>query len=435
MSVVKHLPTYRQKRVKYCGAPMPVLVREDGTRIEGARYRCTDRYCPTCALSRSRRVYRCILEKLKSAGGTVDASQARMVTLTIRLQKGLDGADLKGHEREKRIYQPGEPANEFVPGAIDRLSAVQNECHNRLRRHDYCMERIAHHAEGWKWKKVAWWRREAAYQVPRIREKIGGKSDASRFEHEHTGYKASTGGKTTYIWSREITTGRKGEGWHVHAHYLVPSEGDAVRLVAAWLAAARAQGIEASAKAQYISSPKRATHDSGEDGESCRSAARYITHYMSKDEVGQWSEDTIRAYIYGTHGLRQYDAGGRWRPLGIGKKKDEDASPVTKIAYPEYSFSQSGEAMVSEKTEQFQAFMQGRSTFWQEYYAAGGGQSGENGPLNKYRTNLTKIDLVELSAYRSIKNSHIATKMATWAGVLTKIEKKMEPENQEIKRI
>lgn len=369
-TIKQFLAPYRQRRLDYCGAPLPALVRADGTRIENVRYRCTDRYCKSCARAKSQRAYACILSKLTSA--ELDTGDdARLVTLTIESRPGLTGQDLSE--------------------AIERLGRVQGEAHRRLRRHDYASTRIDHHRKQGKMRRVARWKRERERQLlKKLRAPLGSGEDLSEYRDTEDRYPNASGGKTTYIWAREITTGSKNRGWHVHAHYLVPTPGDASRLVAAWLAAAFACRIKADPRAQYISQPRRATYDGGEDGEHLRSAARYITQYITKSDVGEWSDEAIRALIYGTHGMRQYDAGGRWRPLGIGRRRNPEQSRVERVAYPVFTLSVTGELRVEEKAASFSDVMRGAGPVV-EAWRRGRVLS------NQYRTNLTNGTFVELT--------------------------------------
>lgn len=305
-----------------------------------------------------------------------------MVTLTLKKYDGLSGPELRD--------------------AIGRLGIVQVKMHDILRADDYCRSRIEHHSTRGNEGKVLEWsnRLDSLPAMP-----------------------PASGGKTTYIWSREITTGGDGRGWHAHVHYLAPTEADARRMVAAWLEATRRAEAErvaceeirraspwyrpasrrpyrADVRAQHISRPKRARNEDDPDGcAPIRDAARYITHYVAKTDIGEWSEETIRAYIYGTHGMRTYDAGGRWRPLGIGKKRDPSSSPVVRIAYPIYSVDVAGNLSVTEKTESFQGFMRQNGKMWETFRAV------EKSTLNQYKTSLANSSLEALFGYSVLKNS------------------------------
>lgn len=365
-----HLPQYRQQRLIFCGAPLPTMVRCDGSRIDGATYHCTDRFCGYCARAKSQRVYACILDKLKNSNPSGIESQVdskyRMVTLTISRRDGLSGRELRN--------------------AIDKYARVQNETHNRLRRHDYCVSRHAHWSQIRNENKTKFWAEESRKTI--FDYNVSGSYEsksAPNLSNKISGVSPASGSKTTYIWAREITAGGNGRGWHVHAHYLVPTESDAHRLISAHLTACASLGIYAEMEAQRISTPKEA---SWVDDESTHdSAARYITQYVTKSGLGDWSDEVIEAYIYGIYGLRQYDAGGRWRPLGIGKTKDDETPKVTHVEYLRAIVTQDGELLTKQESTEIGEFLAGRGAFWSDRREIF---------LNQYRRSLTTESVFDI---------------------------------------
>lgn len=373
--VNRHLPAYRQSRTKFCGAKMPTMIRDDGSRIDGAVYRCGDRFCGFCARCRSQRVYACILRAISDSAmiAPAEAKTGVMVTLTQQKPPGHTGKDLRA--------------------ARDIQQKIQAEAHKRLNRHDYAVQRIARHTARSNWRKVAEWVDAAKKALPLFdHSDLKGQLPLPT-NNPFCGYAHASGGKTTYIWAREITPGGSGaryNGWHVHSHYLVPTIDDAYRLISAHLAACRSLGVKALAREQVISFPEPPEKENGADGGSVSDAARYITQYITKSGLDDVDESLIEAYIYGIHGLRQYDAAGRWRPLGIGKKRDESKPCVTHVEEIKIAISSDGELVERAMLEPFVDFMQQKTTWWTAQRAIAAKR-----PLDQYRTNLTDMNLAD----------------------------------------
>ena len=373
--VNRHLPKYRQSRTKFCGAKMPTMVRDDGSRIDGAVYRCGDRFCGFCARCRSQRVYACILRAI-SDGATIAPAEAKtgvMVTLTHQKPTGHTGKDL----RQARVIQ----------------QKIQGEAHKRLKRHDYAVQRIARHTARGSWQKVSEWTDVAKGALPLFQHSDLKGELTPPINNPLCGYAHASGGQTTYIWAREITPGGSGAryaGWHVHSHYLVPTIDDAYRLIAAHLAACKGLGIKALAREQVISFPEPPEREGGGEDGSVGDAARYITQYITKSGLDGVDEGLIEAYIYGIHGLRQYDAAGRWRPLGIGKRRDESKPKVTHVEDIKIAISADGELVEKAMLKPFADFMKQRTPWWTAKQAIAAKR-----PLDQYRTNLTDLDLVD----------------------------------------
>lgn len=336
-----------------CGAPMPDMVRGDGSRIEGARYHCTDRFCDSCARKRAQRTYASILAKLQTNQiFPQDDSSFRLVTLTLQKRAGLSADQLWD--------------------ARARLGAAQNRTHEILREHDYCVSRWKYHAPQNPTRARRW--KNRALQL--VRSMADAPQDAS------FGLYPASGGQTTYIWARELTLGRAPYGWHLHVHYLVPTAHDGERLVAAWAQACGELGEYIDLEAQKISEPRESTwtRDDTHGGDtSAAHAASYVTHYITKGvDDEHWTPDTALAYISGIYGMRQYDAAGRWRPLGIGRRRpDADESPVVRVEWPLVLVDTDGELSVRTQMEDVSLLMGGRARYWSEIRRS-----------NQYRTNL-----------------------------------------------
>lgn len=352
------LPEYRQRRTRFCGAPMPRMIRSDGTNIDGATFRCGDRFCAHCARLRAQRVYACILRAVSGTLAHAGASRGVMVTLTHRKPSGLSESDL--------VF------------ARQLQAKIQRETHARLRAHDAAWRRIARQtAECGKPTSRALIAR-ANESIPVI-SKFYTKGGTRTLETLRADIMpaASTGGRTTYIWAREVTAGGGStyDGWHCHVHYLVPNESDAVRLVSAHLAACRQLGVSARPDNQIISRPDRATFRDG--GAGAADAANYITHYITKSGVDDMGDDVLSAYIRGMRGARQYDAAGDWRPIGIGRRLDDGRPRVTHVREMVRCYTRDGEVVERELTREFRDFMAQKTPYWQQMSVGG---------LNQYTT-------------------------------------------------
>lgn len=377
-AVKKHLPKYRQNRVGLCGAEMPAMLRDDGSEITGARYRCGDRFCSHCASKREQRVFACVLRSVRenaAIGVPADVQSGFMVTLTHEKHPGLSGRSL----REARDIQ----------------AEIQRECHRRLKRHDYAVQRHARHTAGGDLARADRWSRVAKRQLPYFNHTLCYSDQTSPpykpYRNAWSGQNPASGGATTYIWAREITPGGKNAryaGWHVHAHYLVPTESDAHRLISAHLGACRALGVRAATKQQKISKPARPEYET--DYQELGDAARYITQYITKNGIDDLGADVLDAYVFGINGLRQYDAAGRWRPLGIGKTRDPDAPRVTHVREYTVAVTTDGELIERAIKRDFGDFMCGRGHWWSAQR-----EIGAKAPLDRYRTKSTEAGYLD----------------------------------------
>lgn len=359
-SVKKHLPKYRQSRVSFCGAPMPQMLRDDATVIDGAVFRCGDRFCAYCADKKAQRVFACIL---RAVSGTLQAgsvSSGVMVTLTHQKPEGLSKGDL--------IL------------ARELQSKIQRECHRRLRRHDYAVQRsVAQSARG-AYHKSDEWLSVARSILPRFDPSTCYKSNPTPLlDNTFSGLNPASGGMTTYIWSREVTSGgdTRYPGWHAHSHYLVPTESDAHRLISAHIAACKTLGVACNISNQKISFPKRASWRDDSTRPEIADAVNYISHYITKNELPDGNPDIIEAYVHGMLGARVYDAAGAWRPIGIGKKRDENAPKVVSVREIVVCVTSDGEVVDRAMVRGFDDFIAQRTPWW---------ASNSGGPLNEYRT-------------------------------------------------
>lgn len=372
-SVKQYLPKYRISRMGLCGAPMPTMRRSDGSTIDGATFRCSDRFCAHCDRCRSQRVYACIM---RATSGVLGGPRVGvMVTLTHQKLPGLSKDDLVA---SRELQQE-----------------IQRECHRRLRRHDYAVRESARQSAAGASHKSSEWLAIARATLPRFDPTNCYSADArTLLTNRWSGLNpASTNGTTTYIWAREVTPGggTRYAGWHVHSHYLVPCESDAHRLISAHLAACRALGVRADVAQQRISRPSRASWRGDGDAD-MRDAVGYITQYITKCDIPDGDEELLRAFIYGIRGMRQYDAAGAWRPIGVGKKRDEYAPRVVSVVERVRCVTLDGEIVERALTRDIGDFMAQKTPWW------GGFASGT---LDQYRTNfadyLIPVGLVEIA--------------------------------------
>lgn len=370
------LPVYRQNRLRACGAPMPTMVRDDGSVIDGATYRCGDRFCAYCARCRAQRVYACILRAVTPTLG--GAARGVMVTLTHQKPPGLSAADLVA--------------------ARELQATIQRTTHRILRRH-----------------------RETRYSLP-IPD-LSSINSGKYIQITEPGgvFAIPAGGRDTYIWAREVTAGgdTRYEGWHCHVHYLVPSKIDAERLIAAHMLACESLDVRATWQNQHVSEPRRAEWRGG-DTPDIRDAAQYITHYVTKSELP--TEDVLEAYIVGMRGARQYDAGGAWRPIGVGKRRDPIAPRVVAVRERVRCVTADGEIVERSLERDFADYMRQKTPWWQ-------GLTLER-TLNQYKTKfweqntnwLPPVSVVDLaissgSWWRSPRDSvDIEPEIDMWGG-------------------
>lgn len=374
LGIVKNiLPSYRKSRLDFCGAAMPTMLRSDDSRIDGATFRCGDRFCEHCDRCRSQRVYACIM---RATSGVLGGPRVGvMVTLTHQKLPGL--------------------TSDALVASRELQARIQAEAHRRLRRHDYAIRQSARQSAARAHHKSEEWLAIARATLPRFDPATCYESDPTPLlTNRYSGLNpASTDGATTYIWAREVTPGGNARyaGWHVHAHYLVPDESDAHRLIAAHLAACRALGVRADVAQQRISRPSRASWRGDGDADA-RDAVGYITQYITKCEIPDGEEELLRAFIYGIRGMRQYDAAGAWRPIGVGKKRDESAPKVVSVVERVRCVTLDGEIVERALTRAIGDFMAQKTPWWQSLSVE---------TLDKYRTNFTDylipVGLVEMA--------------------------------------
>lgn len=363
-SVKTYLPKYRLSRMGLCGAPMPTMRQSDGSTIEGATFRCADRFCAYCDRCRAQRVYACIM---RATSGVLGGEHAGvMVTLTHQKLPGL--------------------SRDALIASRELQQKIQSECHRRLRRHDYAVRESARQSAAGAHRKSYEWLEVARAMLPRFNPSSCYKEeDRTLLTNRWSGMNpASTDGTTTYIWAREVTSGgsERYEGWHVHAHYLVPCESDAHRLISAHLAACRALGVVADVAQQRISMPTRASWR-GEGSADMRDAVGYITAYITKCDLPEKSS-VIEAYIYGIKGMRQYDAAGKWRPIGVGKKRDEHAPRVVEVVERVRCVTVDGELVERSLTRSIEDFMRQKTPWWAQ---------ATGSVLDQYKTNFRNIQI------------------------------------------
>jgi len=280
--------------LRSCGFPLRLL-RQSG-KLEFGRFRCDDRACMRCGRMYYWRVRDAIQETLESA----DVDELYFVTLTRRpVALGLSRYD---YEREWKDVR-------------DHWARTTR----RLRRYDDSHRRYREHAPGSKWANYHWrsWPEKLPYY--------------GRESSTWTGHHYPTSGETNYIWAREVTTGRNDTHWHVHAHVITDELATAERIVAAWQAERR-QGDPCIC---HISAPGDVSEYHERRNVSDMSAerlARYVTSYVSKGRSGyEWPEDAVLASWRASTGNRLYDAGGRFRPLGVGERESAD-DPCVAVA-------------------------------------------------------------------------------------------------------
>lgn len=370
MSIAKQiLPDSLQRRISFCGAPLPTMIRRSGEQLDSSpRYHCTSKYCGSCRLHYQQRVYACI-------DSTLDGAKPYLTTLTLRLPSRLSAEQLRRN--------------------IDAVKEVQRETHDTLRKHDYAHTRLNHWRRRGNFKKVQRWRGECRARLPslaQIAQADGLDVRASTlekfqtsFDEDGLGWQSAEYGKTTYIWAVEITTGANDDRWHVHLHYMVPSRADAERLNAAWQMN-RAQRPFAQTD---ISAPTGGYHSAGaRKAPSCEAdAAAYLTAYVSKDALDDIPDNRLTAYYYGSKSLRRYDAAGRWRPIGV-SRRTESEDPVELVMYDDGV------------VEPIQRVFKGTSDEWARYVVNWQLESGERAPLDVERAAIMSVEFSEVSEAR-----------------------------------
>lgn len=375
------LPESRQARISFCGAPMPDMLRTDKAgqvteRIEGATYRCADKYCEYCADKRSQRIYKCIESRLNELGE--DMSKAVMCTLTREL---LPGKSIEDFNRNWNLF-----------------ATTCRRAHDIDRSHTHACNRLDAYTKKQNITKIEHWRREKRIRLAPPHKESSRLEYASSYDNTE-GYPPPSTGKTTYIWSREVTQGEDGDRWHVHAHYLLPTRADAERLCAAWQMACKQ--VHSGVFRPYDSPRQTDISEATKDDRRCEksAAARYITKYVTKScAMAMKSAKAAKRYVLASVGVRQYDAAGVWRPLGVGKKLDPERDRVTLLEFEQWTLdAENNKIIYQKKREEFQSLMTGKSQVWNIWKGAGKNSLTEN------RTNLR--DLFECMTICALANA------------------------------
>ena len=326
VDAVAHILSPRQTdRIGLCGAPMPTMVRADGETVSGAHFRCTSRYCVECAKRRRQRVWACLTADLADVLRD-DKSRPYLLTVTFRSGRSF-----------QRAYRD--------------IARLQRAAHAQLREYDYCCERVRHWwSRGDRPDKVRYWesRRRAAIphpsetypDTPQGRRMAAALDEAkldsfcSTWSDDHA-WHPTDGDRTDYIWCKEATTGATCDRAHVHLHYIVRTREAAERLNAAYQAVRiTAIGQVAMLRTDISGGPSQRYRSPSGASADCDDAdpVGYLTKYISKGSLEGLADsadtDLIRDYMRGSKHQRQYDAGGSWRPIGIGRKRDDSIPPV-----------------------------------------------------------------------------------------------------------
>lgn len=246
-----------------------------------------------------------------------------MTTCTHRLPAGLHAHDLKrNHRTIARIRARAHRALGRWAYAWDRVDHWTRELERAdgLTRLSYCRAKLKH------WKAECKRRLpHPANTAPRAISSDSCRKYASTWDDE-TGFpRPSRGARLTYIWAVETTTGAESDRWHVHLHVLLPTRGEAEAYSAAWQLAREQRGL---CSTDISGGPDRLIGSDGDDGGDRRDVAQYLTKYVAESVCDELEPQHVRAYIMGSKNLRRYDAGGAWRPLGIGRRSEEAADPL-----------------------------------------------------------------------------------------------------------
>jgi len=293
------LPKYLRRRVEGCGADYYAW-RQSGRHHE-AEWRCGSQWCEHCAEKRASKIYARIMTVLESSGLDSE-SELYMVTLTARTPPGLGALDLRWRlDRDQKQWRHVTSRLQWQH-RYERLSAEGVEQRAELRRHGIRPARWTDSTD------------EAA--APAESEYLG---DGQ--------WRRAPGraGDRRYIWALEMTTGRRGDRWHLHRHVLTDDLALAQQIAGAW------DSFDDSIQGNdpYVTSihPLRA-----------RWAAGYFAGYVTGRKPGGWW-DTLdgltpaaqSVVVREMSGRRRYDAAGDWRPLGIGCAPSDD--PLVAVHY------------------------------------------------------------------------------------------------------
>jgi hypothetical protein len=120
------------------------------------------------------------------------------------------------------------------------------------------------------------------------------------------------------------------------------------------------------------------------------SPARYMTKYVTSGVDLEMPQRDVSTYMEATHGRRQYDAAGEWRPLGIGGDETPPEQKVVGVARRKWRFDEeTGELWCETVWGDASGFFS-RGAGWREWYAYGLEGKGPDVSrfLNQYGTML-----------------------------------------------
>lgn len=340
------------ERISRCGSTMPPMVRSDGEVLKDAHFRCTSRWCSSCAKFYQQRVYACVSSafcQCEKPPKECECPRPYLVTITLKLAPGMSKDQLESN--------------------YATISRIQGKVHQALRDHDYACERLEHWRRRGRTDKVLHWTDERRARLPHPADTVRGKVRESSLErfcrswNDELGFPRPHFGKTTYIWAKEVTTGANNDRWHVHLHYLAPTRGDAERINAAWQlereqARLARTDISGGPGARY----QNAQGELGDDSSSSNPAG-YVTKYVSKGSLEGIPAEHRAAYTAGSKNVQRYNAAGQWRPLGISDKRDPDTPPVEWV-------------MWNGELTPFSEFVAGRSATWKAWGISADGDGG-----------------------------------------------------------
>lgn len=313
-----HLPPHLERRISFCGAPMPDMIRASGEEVEaGAPMWCTSQYCENCAKFYQQRVYACANRAMCLCGAPKGMSdddckcpRPFLTTLTVRLGTGTGPDDLERN--------------------LEVVRRIRNNTFEQLRKHDDAWHKFRLYSAAGNLERAAHWRRELKRRLKKPPVSRANFSKYCSTWCEDFGFGPPTTvdetgkPKTTYIWAIEVTSGQHDDRWHVHLHVLTPTRQDAERINAAWQMHREQRDVANT----DISGGNRESYRV-RPGETPTELAKsdpvaYIVAYVSKAGLDKLPPSMRQTYIEGMQDVRKYDAGGLWRPLGIGRDPSDD---------------------------------------------------------------------------------------------------------------
>jgi len=199
-----------------------------------------------------------------------------------------------------------------------------------LRRTDDAWEKFIQWSATGDLGKIAHWKRELKRRLPKPPVSRANFSKYCSSWSDEFGFppasKIDERGKarTTYIWAIEVTSGQFDDRWHVHLHVLTPTRSDAERVNAAWQLHREQTRVANTDISGGPSSSYRVRADEKAPPLEQSDPVAYVVAYVSKAGLDKLPESMRLDYVEGMQDVRKYDAGGAWRPLGIGKKPSDD---------------------------------------------------------------------------------------------------------------